>query len=238
MLSNFSVFIGTTVIVFIIILFLVIFAPKSKNFFNINDYYPDLEKLSKNQEVIDQTFIKLGLDCLNEADNMIDDYKKYPIFYEDKKPIKWKDWLDNKIEGKVEILPLYMFSKLHDENISIFNELINELKNINNINSIFFIKMSPKSKIIEHTGWAQLSNDNLRFIYCFNSFCFYETDCGIWINGEIKKLYKDYSYVYDSSKEHCIYNNTYDDIFFLVIDVERPNNIPKGISEYELENIV
>jgi len=76
-----------------------------------------------------------------------------------------------------------------------------------------------------------MTNDYLRYIYCFNCFCLNEDDCGIWVNGEAKKLFKDYYYVFDASKEHSIYNNTIDDIVFLIVDFKRPKNISKGYSD-------
>ena len=231
-LNGFSVFVAFFIITFIICISLVIFAPRSQNFFK--EVFPDLEKLSERKDIIDETFVNLDIK-LND-DNLAAEYEE---LYKNKKQnaheIKWEEFPDkNIISGEVEILPIFMFSKINEINKNIFDKLFNFAKPMTSIQSIHFIKLKPKAKIKKHTGWADISNNTLRYIYCFNSFCYSDEECGIWVNGESKKLFKDYSYIYDSSKEHSIYNNTFDEIIFLIIDFDRPKNINVGFSEYNL----
>ena len=57
--------------------------------------------------------------------------------------------------------------------------------------------------------------------------------CGIWVNGESKKLISNSLVIFDSSKEHSIYNDTDYPIYALLIDLQRPEKIPNGISQRE-----
>ena len=236
MLESFSFYLSFCVILFIFIVALLIFAPKSHNFYKLNDIYPQLYNICSNENVIDNTLIKLNIE-LNE-DELSSKYKKYKAFFDEKKELPWMDWPDKKIvDGDVQILPLYLYSKIYIDTANIFKELYDQIKLIENVVSVFFIKLPVGSKILPHNGWKELSNDNLRFIFCFNSFCYDDTQCGIWINGETKKLYQNDFYLYDSSIEHSIYNNTYDDIIFLCIDIERPAEISRGVSTYSMKKI-
>jgi Aspartyl/Asparaginyl beta-hydroxylase len=213
-----SIALAVAVLIFISVIILVIFAPKSQNFFKLDKF----KKLTDNEELIKETFIRLGIK-LNE-DGLKEEYEHINI------PIKeliWRPWPD--IKG-VEYLPLYMFSKTSKE-AHMFSKLFSEIAEIKDVQSVFFLKINSKFGLPKHNGWAELTNKTLRFIYCFNSFCYSEEECGIWINGESKKLFKDYHYIYDASKEHSIYNNTFDDIIFLIIDFDRPYDIPMGYSD-------
>lgn len=236
MIEKLFYYFAITIISLIIVIILVIFAPKSKNFYNINDTYPQFLKVSVDENVIDNTFIKLNIN-LNE-DELSKKYEKYESYNKPKKKLKWLDWPDkSQISGKVQILPLFLFSKISVENIEIFSELYSKIKNIKNIASVYFLKISSNSKIKPHQNWKELSNNTLQYIFCFNSFCFSDKECGIWVNGETKKLYKNNSYIYDSSLEHSIYNNTFDDILFLCIDIERLPHIRKGVSRESIEGL-
>ncbi len=223
-----DIFVGAAIaiIIFIFIVFLVIFAPKSQNFFKRID--PVLDGLGKETDLMRETFVKLGI-VLND-DNLNDEYKQY---YDtvDVKPLEWLPWLDDKAEGKVEYLPIYLFSKIDNANFSIFNKLFSTISKSRDIRSVFFLKLGVNSRLVKHKGWAELTNDTLRYIYCFNSFCYQEDECGIWVNGEAKKMFKDYHYFFDASKEHSLYNNTFEEVIFLVVDFVRPKEITKGYSD-------
>jgi hypothetical protein len=232
--NTFSYYFALSVVLFIFVVALVLFAPRSKNFYNINDTYPQLANVYLNEDVVDKTFIKLGASF--DDDGFAEKYKKYKVFHEPRAEPEWIDWPDKATAtGDVKVLPLYMFSKIYSSNIDIFTELYAQVKSIKNVMAMFFVKLPISSKILPHCGWKELSNSTLRFIYCFNSFCRDDTECGIWVNGETKILTQGSAYVYDSSKEHSIYNNTFDDVMFLCIDIERPLDASRGISTYSIE---
>lgn len=218
--------IAVTLLLFLFFVFLVIFAPKSHNFFK--KVCPTLDELAHNKELMCETFVKLDIK-LND-DNLQDDYEKYYQTIVVKK-LKWEPWLDNNIVGDVQYLPIYMFSKINATNFSIFHKLFSEISTMDDIKSMFFLKLGINSNLAKHKGWAEVTNDTLRFIYCFNSFCYSEDECGIWVNGEAKKMFKDYYYYFDASKEHSIYNNTFDEVIFLIVDFDRPKDIAKGYSD-------
>jgi hypothetical protein len=229
-LNTVSIFIAISIIIFLICITLVIFAPKSQNFFKD---IPGLDELSKNADVMQDTFVRLGVEpsegnISQECEALREKYLKT-----NPDPLRWLKFPDEQIaEGDLELLPLMLSSEYTDEK-QIFASLAAELDKINGIQSVYFIKMKPGGKLKKHTGWAQMSNNTLRYIYCFNSFCYSEDECGIWVNGEAKKLFKGCSYIYDGSKEHSIYNNIFDDVVFLIVDIKRPEGISPGYSEYK-----
>ena len=208
-LDNISFYFGLLIVLFIFASLVVIFIPNN-NFFDVEYYYPKLKKLLSNEEIFDKTNEKL------------------------EKTKKWDIWPDQKIiNGEVQILPIYMFSKLYTKNIKKFNKFYDLMCKIGGIRSIYFLYLKPNSSIAKHFGWKEISNDTLKLIYSLNSYND-EDDCGIWINGEVKALSKGSYHLFDSSKEHSIYNNSDDDLYFLIIDLERPHQIPKGASKYEM----
>lgn len=223
---EFLIGIAIAILLFLFFIFLVIFAPKSENFFKEID---TLTPFTKNSDLICDTFVRLGIQL--DDDNLAEDYASY---YSSIKPqqIEWLKWPDEKnVYGCVEYLPVHMFGKMHDNNYHTFNKLFNELSKVDGVQSVYFIKLGDHAHFKKHHGWAEFTNTTLRFIYCFNSFCYNEDECGIWVNGEAKKLFKDYYYIYDASKEHSLYNNTVDEVLFLVVDFDRPKNINSGYSD-------
>jgi hypothetical protein len=227
--EDYCVGMAIALLIFLFFVFLVIFAPKSQNFFKKIE--PQLDDLSKNKELMRDTFVRLNIK-LND-DNLAEEYADHYKSIITKK-LEWRPWLDEYTTGTVEYLPIYMFSKIDEQNHSIFNKLFGQISHIDDIKSVFFLKINTNSSLTKQKGWAELTNNTLRFIYCFNSFCYNEDECGIWVNGEAKKLFKDYNYIYDASKEHSIYNNTFDDVIFLIVDFDRPKEIAMGYSDYYL----
>ncbi len=223
-MQEFVIGFAVVLLLFLFCSALVIFAPKSQNFFK--KLCPVLENIKK--DTLRECFVKLGIEITD--DNIAEEYNE---FYEKITPhdLEWKKWPENNVvNGDVEYLDVYLFDKLDQINYSEFNKLFDEIDREIEIKSMFFMKLGPNSGLKKHKGWAPLTNETLRFIYCFNSFCYNEDECGIWVNGESKKLFKDYNYIFDASKEHSIYNNTYDDVIFLIIDFMRPPNIANGYS--------
>lgn len=217
------------IIVLIICVLLVIFAPKSNNFFK--EYPEEIKNIAENKDIISELFMRF----YKNGDIQLNDeflLKGMPEIKDGVK-LEWQTFPDDKIiEGDVKILPISLFSIINEENKRVFNVLC---KNLTSARDVYFIKISPGACIKKHTGWADVCNSSLRFLYCFNAFCFSPDECGIWVNGEVKKISKDDFYIYDASKEHSIYNNTYDDIILLIIDFDRPEGVPRGFSNYTFE---
>lgn len=233
--DSFSIYVGITVIIFISCIFLLIFAPNSKNFFDKAIYNPELNKFADSDTLLETTVcLNLGDDDMNdnETADELDTYRLLIPYSE----LEWHKWPDsNTIIGDVSILPIFMMAKINKKNARRFVSLL-KFASIPNIMAIYFIKMAPNSSFKKHLGISEFCNKTLRYIYCFNAYCCDETECGIWVNSESKKIAKGDSYIYDSSKEHSIYNNTPDDIIFLIIDFKRPDDIQDGYSDYILDN--
>jgi Aspartyl/Asparaginyl beta-hydroxylase len=221
------------IIIFVAVIFLVIFAPKSQNFFNKEDF--PFDKLSKNEDLFLDTSIRLNIieseNLDDETLQKLEDIKENVPFNE----LKWEEWPDkNIISGDVSILPIFSPFGANKINSEIFANLLEFVKHIP-VKSIYFIKLEPNSRFVENKGYS-LTNDTLRFIYCFNSYCYDVKECGIWVNYESKKTINGDSYIYDSSKTHSLYNNTTDMVIYLVIDFVRPENIPIGYSDFIIQD--
>jgi hypothetical protein len=231
--------IAIIIIIFIICIALFIFAPRGRYFFDKDIYKPELDIAIKDV-LLETTAI---LDIVD--DDTIDDktMQKVNIYRTDdtikKVSTMWKSYPDkNIISGRVFILPLFMLGKINKKNAKLFSSLIESLRNIQNIQSVYFVKINVNSSFIKHTGYANISNKTLRYIYCFNAYCYDIDESGIWIEADAKKLIKDSSFIYDSSKQHSIYNKTASDVIYLIIDFDRPSDIPDGYSESVMSEYV
>jgi hypothetical protein len=147
----------------------------------------------------------------------------------------WLKWPDKEhISGNVCIYPLYMFSILLNNRKDKCYNTYNQIKKLYGVKSCAFIKFDKQSKIIKNQQWKDLSNNTLRVLFILEAgFSLSDEKLGIWINGEIKKIKNNSLIIFDSSKEHSIYNNTNMPVYALLIDIQRPKNISKGISTRE-----
>lgn len=236
MLYSSSLYIGIIIIIFIFCIFLLIFAPKSQNFFDKELYNPKLNDLANSHDLLLETSVRLNIvedDDMNDNDT-IDKIEQLRLNIPYKE-LDWKPWPDTDVAiGSVSILPLFILSKINKDNSDRFSNLLDIIKQIDDIHAIYFLKLGKNSSFRKHVGFSELSNNSLQFIYCFNAYCCDIEECGLWVNAESKKIIKDSSYIYDASKEFSLYNNTHDDIIYLIIDFKRPKNISNGYSEYKM----
>lgn len=203
--------IGIVVITFIICVSLLIFAPKSINYY-YKETYPILTYINDNNiNVINNDFEKIENDK------------------------RWIEWPDKQFTvGNVSVFPIFMFSVISNERKELCSNMFDLLKNVPDIKSCAFIKLDKRSKIQKSTQWKELSNYTLRCIIVLKSIPSASIEqCGIWVNGESKKLSSKNMIIYDSSKEHSIYNETDYPIFYLMLDIKRPDKIPNGVSTRE-----
>ena len=222
---------GLVIVVFIFCIFLVIFAPTPMNFFDVSLYNSELDKLIKNDDLVLENSIIL--DIIDEDIEDVITIEKVNKYKLDEK-LTWTPWPDNGIiSGQVYIAPIFIDGKFEESNIKRFQLLLNTIKDIPDIKSLYFIKIDVNSSFIKHKGYKSMSNNTLRYLYCFNSYCYDETESGIWIDSDAKKLIQGSSIIYDSGKEHSLYNNTASDIVYLIIDFKRPDSVPIGYSDNE-----
>jgi aspartyl/asparaginyl beta-hydroxylase (cupin superfamily) len=204
--------IGFVVIVFIISVTLMIFAPKSNNF-HPSTVYPIIKYIHENNTDIFKSDLQ-KIKNLDKSDPI--NWIKYPV--------------KNLIKNEYEIFPLYMFSVLNKSRKSLCNSTYNLIRNIPDIKTCSFLKIGGNSSIKKHKKWKELSNISLSCLFILEAPMASIDDCGIWINGETKKLTKNKMFIFDGSKEHSIFNYTDYPIYCIFLDILRPKNIPNGAS--------
>jgi aspartyl/asparaginyl beta-hydroxylase (cupin superfamily) len=204
--------IGFVVIIFIISVTLMIFAPKSNNFYP-STVYPIIKYIHENNTDIFKSDLQ-KIKNLDKYDSM--NWIKYPS--------------KNLIKNEYEIFPLYMFGVLDKYRKSLCNSTYNLIANIPDIKTCSFLKIGENSSIKKHKKWKELSNTTLSCLFILESPMASINDCGIWINGETKKLTKNKMFIFDSSKDHSLFNYTDYPIYCIFLDITRPKGIPNGAS--------
>lgn len=203
--------IGIFIIVFIICIALLIFAPKSTNYYSV-DTYPILKYINENN----MNIIKEEFESIKKSDD-------------------WVLWPDKEhVNGNYEIYPMYMFGTINKKRKETCSNTYALIQNTPNIKSCVFLRVNPNSSINKNKGWSELSNKTLCCIFILESLAHPKVEkCGIWVNGESKKLTKNKLIIFDSSKEHSIYNKMDEPVYILLLDIERPDKLPDGTSTRE-----
>lgn len=77
-----------------------------------------------------------------------------------------------------------------------------------------------------HTGWEDLANHVLRIhiplIVPPGEYC------GTWVEGEVQTHKEGEIIVFDDSKVHRAFNHSNKERLVLIIDLERPKELPEG----------
>jgi aspartyl/asparaginyl beta-hydroxylase (cupin superfamily) len=205
--------IGIIIVIFIVSVSLMIFAPGSVNYFD-SKTYPELQTISKHH----MTTLEYELGCANEPDELTN----------------WMQWPDaDFVKGDCNLYPLYMFSTLSHKRQAVCQETFRLLQRIPDVKTCTFAKIDVNSSIENHKEWKELCNKTLRCLIIISSPNTAVENCGIWVNGESRKLHTGDVIVMDSSKEHSIYNKSDLPLYMLIVDITRPNDIPSGTSERE-----
>ena len=174
---------------------------KYECYFDYNKYYPDLNLVNKNRDII--------MEELNAI--------------KDKDPKLWHEW----IQGQLSVVPLYFFGKWSSKGQQLCPKTCEIIKNIKDIRTVAFSRLKPQSQIQPHIGWGDLANSILRCHYGLivpeNCGCV----CDNWV-----VLHKNNEWlVFDDSKMHSSFNYSNEDRIILIVDMERPKEIPKGTSK-------
>ena len=206
--SNIYINIGICVIIFIISLALVIFAPKSKNYYS--EEFPVIKYLYKTNN-----------------DIFIDDLELI------KKENDWLKWPDKKnVVNNYLIYPLYIFSMYSYKRCLLCSKTLNILNAMGNIKTISYLKISNNSLIKKSKKWKDVSNDTLCCLIILDApYVNKEEDCCIWVNGEIKPIIKNKLIIYDSSKMNSIINKSNNNVYALMIDIKKSNKLIPGSSD-------
>jgi len=192
-------------------LFLIIFKKKfnklNQRFYDYKSIYPFLEELKKNKKSIKK-----------EVMNIIND--------------KWKTWPEvdlYKNSNGWKVLPFYGFGKWVNRNCKKCPTINNIIRNIPGLRTASLSKLTPGTKLEPHQGWAKLSNYVLRCQYGI----IVGKNCILGCENEVEIMKENKIIVFDDSKMHYAQNNGNQDRIILILDIERPDFVKKGISDIE-----
>ena len=114
----------------------------------------------------------------------------------------------------------------HDDNCNKVTILTKFIKSIPNVQLATLSRLSPNMKLKPHRGWGSHSNHVLRAHYGL----IIPDNCYVKVNDEIQYHQNDKWMVFDDSETHMAENQSDKDRLVLIIDISRPNHIPKGTS--------
>ena len=187
--------------------------------------YPELTN-------IDYSIVKDELlNYINQPDNNWIEWPEYDL------------WKNNNPSSSWKIIPLMSFSKWSDKNTKKFPKTTTKLKKIKGLVSAGFSKLGPNTTLALHKGWGNLSNNILR---CHLGLIVPELKCKVFVMGASNdSMYQEESkwIIFDDSLYHSASNeDNSKDRIILLLDIERPSYIEKGISDIdnspELNNFI
>jgi aspartyl/asparaginyl beta-hydroxylase (cupin superfamily) len=205
--------ISVLLIILTLLITLVIFLTYStpNNRFFSASIYPVLDTIHKDRSVI-----------LNEI---------YTIYRTSNTWMSWpeKKILDGKPNSHWKIFPYYAFGIWVDDNCKKTPTITKFIKSIKNLKLATLSKLSAGMKLVPHCGWGKHSNNVLR---CHYGLIVPENKtCYVKVEDEVRYHKNDQWLVFDDSKLHMAENKSTKDRLVLIIDIERPEGIPKGNSK-------
>jgi len=103
------------------------------------------------------------------------------------------------------------------------------LKQIPALRTALFSRLGPNTSLSTHTGWEDLANFVLR-VHLGLKVPGHEK-CGLWVEGKVEYHKTRHINVFDDSKRHKAFNETDEERLVLIIDLERPADIPPGTAK-------
>lgn len=153
--------------------------------------------------------------------------------------LAWTQWVEYDLwktnsNTNWTIIPLMAFGLWSKTNVKLFPQTVSELGKIPNLVSAGFSKLGPNTTLKLHKGWGNLSNNVLR---CHLGLSVPKLKCQIFVLGESNDtMYQSNGkwIIFDDSLYHSA-NNSDEllDRIVLILDIKRPEYIPKGISDIE-----
>ena len=98
------------------------------------------------------------------------------------------------------------------------------LKRIPNIRTALFSRLGSDSELGLHRGWADLSNHILRS----HLGLVIPGNCAMIVGGETQYHATGEILMFDDSKLHKAFNNSESTRIILIVDVYRPDHLPRG----------
>lgn len=192
-----------------------------------NSVYPELTN-------IDYPTVKNELlDYISKSNNKWMEWPEYDL---------WKNSNSNP-SSSWKIIPLMSFKKWSDTNTKLFPKTVIQLKKIPGLVSAGFSKLGPGTTLSLHKGWGNLSNNVLR---CHLGLVVPKSKCKVFVIGsgnDVMYQKEGKWIIFDDSLFHSASNeDETKDRIILLLDIERPKYIEKGISDIdnspELNNFI
>lgn len=137
-----------------------------------------------------------------------------------KDPAMWHEWID----GTLNVFPLYFFGKWCKKALALCPELYELVKDIPDVQTISVSCLKPDKVIQPHMGWGDLANNILR--------CHFGIDvpenCGCVCDNWVVPHRNGQWLIFDDSKMHTSFNYSDRNRYILIIDMKRPESVPKG----------
>ena len=178
----------------------------NQRFYDYKKVYPELEILKDNRNKI-----------IEEVENI--------------NKLKWDDWPEKdlyKDDMSWKVFPFYGFNIWITHNCDMCPEITKIIKKIPNLRTASLSKFKSKTKLKPHKGYANLSNDILRCHYGIKV----PDLCYIYVENDKQQMKNNEIIVFDDSKTHYAENLGDDDRIVLILDINRPDYIKKGESDY------
>lgn len=125
-----------------------------------------------------------------------------------------------------KIFPFLGFGVTIKENCARCPVIYNLLQKIPGLKTAFISRMGPMMYLKAHQGPSSLSNNVLRCHYGL----IVPPGCGLVVEEEIRYHEEGKWIIFDDSKMHSAFNNSDQDRYVLIIDIERPEGVPMGTS--------
>lgn len=202
--------VASVIVILILVVWIYHHRPRYDNFYEQSVEYPELDAIS----------------------SIADEIREELIAYEATNP--WEDWperdlVDNNPSNQWKVIPLYAFEKWSEKHCHAFPKTVAALSGLNRLRTAGFSRLGAGTELRRHRGWKHLSNHVLR--------CHYGLDvpvgCGIWCDGEYRDHAQDKWLVFDDSKPHSAWNNSYRERIVLIVDMERPADVRTGTSRVD-----
>jgi len=193
------------------------------NFYNYKKIYPRLSNIN-DPTILNEIYYNLSKEFNNE----------------------WLDWPEKylyeseEINGDWKIIPFYGFGIWCKKNCIKFPNLTKFLKSIPDLKIALISKLNPNTKLIPHYGWGSHSNNVLR---CHYGIVLPKDESKSYISVTNEACKEEIQYhklndwiIFDDSKLHYAENKSNEQRIVLIVDINRPNYIEKGISTIEETN--
>jgi len=170
-----------------------------------------------------------------ELQLLIDHYQD--ILEEAGKIMKWREWPENhygdgrndwKVFPFVHCFPAYDASRMTwvPPTCDFCPKTVAVLKQLPSLRTALFSRLGPQTVLNTHTGWEDLANHVLRCHLCLK---IPDGDtCGLEVNGKVQLHKSGQILVFDDSQVHRAWNESDEERLVLIVDLERPADIPKG----------